>query len=223
MANVVVKDSHITYNGVGYFRGNAEEVQCGSIGQKRSPITKQNYLEVKDQLSADKIGTAKSTKVKIDFNQSNKSAFNTALSAIIKGVPVKLSGDAQFSKLSSGELDLIKLSVSTNQMKKAANNSSNKLNSLDGWGQNARICHQIFVVVSAELATQFDGDVEINLSAGSGGIEAKTGVSSTTHNATKIVIAPGTTFAYLLAKIDWEGHGENKQIKDLDDDQYSFS
>lgn len=221
MANVVVKDSHLTYGGVSYFRGGAEEVELGSIGEKRSPLTKMNYLEVKDRLPAKNIGTAKSTKVKIDFSQSSKSAFSTVVSAIIKGVPVKLSGDAIFTKLQSGELDLIKLSVMTGSMKTAANKSTDKLKSLAGWGTNARIVHQVFVVVEASIATQFDGDITVDLSAGVKGLEATAGISSSTKRTTTVSIAAGTTFAYLLAKIDW-GKGKD-QIDDLNDDQWSLS
>ena len=48
MPNVVVKENHLTFGGVAYFRGHAEDVEIGSIGEKRTPLTKQNYLEVKD-------------------------------------------------------------------------------------------------------------------------------------------------------------------------------
>jgi hypothetical protein len=37
MANAVVEDNHLKYGSPSYFRANAEEVQLGSIGEKRSP------------------------------------------------------------------------------------------------------------------------------------------------------------------------------------------
>ena len=55
MANVAVKENHLTFGGVSYFRGHAEEVEIGSIGEKRTPLTKQNYLEVKDRIPVPKI------------------------------------------------------------------------------------------------------------------------------------------------------------------------
>ena len=44
---VVIKPNHFTYNGIAYFRANAESVPPGAYGEKRAPITKANYLEVK--------------------------------------------------------------------------------------------------------------------------------------------------------------------------------
>jgi len=34
MATAVVKDNHLKFNGVTYFRGHAEEVKIGSYGEK---------------------------------------------------------------------------------------------------------------------------------------------------------------------------------------------
>ncbi|WP_051114368.1 hypothetical protein [Methylobacter marinus] len=224
MANVVVAENHLTFGGVGYFRGHAEEVELGSIGEKRTPLTKQNYLEVKDRIPAPKIDVAKATAVDIDFSKTSKSAFNTVVSAIIKGVPVKLSGDATFDKLRSGSLKLVKFSVLNNDMKKAANNSPQKLQSLIEWGNDARIAHQVFVVMEASLANQFDNNIHADLSVGAKGLEATVGGGSSTSGTTSVRISKGTCFAYLLARIDWDAKLKKNRTKivDLDDDQWSF-
>jgi hypothetical protein len=221
MANVIVNDNHLTYGGVGYFRGHAEEVELGSIGEKRSPLTKMNYLEVKDHIPAPKIGTAKSIKVDIDFTKTTKSSFGAIVTAIISGVPTKLSGDMTFQKLKSYELSLVKFSVAVNQMKAAANNSPDRLESLRGWGNDARIAHQVFVVVEAKVATQFDSNVTVNLSVGAKGLEATLSGSSSSSMTSVVPISAGTCFAYLLAKLDW--NKGKTEIEDLDDDQWSFS
>ncbi len=221
MANVVVKDSHLTYGGVAYFRGHAEEVELGSIGEKRTPLFGMNYLEVKDRIPVAKIGTAKSTKVEIDFSQTSSSSFSAVVSAIIKGVPVKLSGDGAFTKLRSGELDLVKFSVTTTQMMNAANAAPQRIDRLAGWGSDARIAHQVFVVMEATIAAKFSSDVTVNLSAGTAGIEATVGGTVGTTGSTTVRISAGTCFAYLLAKIDW--NSGKTRIVDLDDDQWSVS
>lgn len=225
MANVVVKENHLTFGGVAYFRGNAEEVEIGSIGEKRTPITKQNYLEVKDRIPVAKIEVAKSTVVEIDFTQTSRSSFDAAVTAIVKGVPVKFSGDAAFDKMKSGELKLVKFSVTNNAMKEAANNSPQKLQDLIEWGNDARIAHQVFIVMEASLANQFANNVTVDLAAGAKGLEAKVGGSVSTSGTTTVQISAGTCFAYLLAKIDWDAVQKKNQtrIVDLDDDQWSFS
>lgn len=225
MANVSVHENHLTFGGLSYFRGNAEEVEIGSIGEKRTPLTKQNYLEVKDRIPVPKIDVAKATVAEIDFTKTSKSAFNTVVSALIKGVPVKFNGDATFDKLRSGELKLVKLSVETNAMKNAANKAPRALKDLIEWGNDARIAHEVFVVMEASMANQFDNNVAVDLSAGVKGLEAKVGGSGSGSGTTSVVLSRGTCFAYLLAKIDWDAKQKKNQtrIVDLDDDQWSFS
>lgn len=225
MANVVVAENHLTFGGIAYFRGGAENVEIGSIGEKRSPITKQNYLEVKDRIPIAKISMTRATVADIDFTKTSKSAFNTVVSAIIGGVPVQLSGGATFDKLKSGELKLVKFTVSNNDLKNAINDLHKALHNLIEWGDNAQIATQVFNVIEAALANQFDNDVAVDLSIGVEGLEAKVGGSGSTSGETSVQISKRTCFAYLLAKIDWDAHQKKNITKavDLDDDQWSFS
>lgn len=221
MPNVVVKDNHLTYNGVSYFRGHAEEIELGSIGEKRTPLTKQNYLDVKDRIPPNKIGTAKSTLVDIDFRRSTSSAFSVAINAIIKGVPVRVGASHTRSKLQSGELRMLKLSVMNNTMERAINDSPRKRDDLARWGKDARICHQVFIVMEGAIATKYGNDSSVKLSGGAEGVKAEFSGSSSTRGSTLVTLAPGTCFAYLLLKIDWN-KGKTR-VDDLDTDQWSFS
>ena len=225
MANVLVKENHLTFGGVSYFRGHAEEVEIGSIGEKRTPLTKQNYIEVKDRIPVPKIDVVKATVVDIDSNNTSKSAFGIRVSAIVKGVPIEFSGDTMFEKLKSHQFRLVKFSVSNNNMKKAANNSPQKLQDLIEWGKDARIVHQVFIVMQASWANQFNNNVNVELSVGAKGLEAKVGGRGSASGTTAVQISKGTCFAYLLAKIDWDAKQKKNKTKivDLDDDQWSFS
>ena len=136
------------------------------------------------------------TVVDIDFTKTSKSAFNTAVSAIVEGLPVKFSGDATFDKMKSGELKLVKFSVSNNDMKEAANNSPQRLQDLIEWGDDARIAHQVFIVMEASLANQFNNNITVDLSAGVKGLEAKVGGSGSASGGTAVRISKGTCFAY---------------------------
>ena len=53
-SRAAIKDSHLTFGGVAYFRAHAEDVELGSIGERRSLVTKENYLEVKDRIPVNK-------------------------------------------------------------------------------------------------------------------------------------------------------------------------
>ena len=40
MATATIKDNHLNFNGVNYFRGHAEEIELGCYGEKRTPLLK---------------------------------------------------------------------------------------------------------------------------------------------------------------------------------------
>ncbi|MCU0370725.1 MAG: hypothetical protein MUC31_04875, partial [Bacteroidales bacterium] len=94
MKNVVVKENHLTFGGVAYFRAHAEEVQIGSLGELRKPIPKQNYLEVKDNIDIPGDDIVQVAMVNIDFSETKKTDLSLGASAVMEGVPVKFSGDA---------------------------------------------------------------------------------------------------------------------------------
>ena len=229
MPNVVLKDNHLTFGGVAYFRAHAEDVEPGSIGEKRSPVTKENYLEVKDRIPVNKIAVIKSTVIEIDTTNLSTTDVGAKVTAIVpvSGVPVPttLGVDDAFKKLKSSELKLVKFSVMNNDMMKAANNSPDKIQSLINWGNNARIALEVFMAMDATLATKFDNDVSVTLSAGVDKlVKATVGVTGSASGGTTVQIS-NLGFAYLLAKIDWDAHEKKNQtrIVDLDDDQWSFS
>ena len=224
MTNVVVKENHLTFGGIAYFRAHAEEVEIGSIGEKRKPLTKQNYLEVKDRVLVPKKNIVKATVAEIDFIKTSKKAFNVKARAIVNGVPAKLSGSAVFDKLRSGELKLVKFSISNNDMKRAINDSPQQLQDLIYWGNDARVVLQVFIVIEAEMANVFSRDIEVGLAAGFSGLEAEIGAGFSASGSTTVKLSQGTCFAYLLAKIDWDAKKKKDRtsIIDLDDDQWGL-
>lgn len=225
MANVAIKENCLVFGGVSYFRAHAEEVEIGSMGEKRTPITKPNYLEVKDRIAFPKKCVAESTIVGIDFAKSSKTALNAAVSTVAKGDPVKIDAEGAYNKLKKGELKLVKLSISNNDMKKAANSSPEKIQDLIRWGSRARIAHQAFFVMENKLAERFTKKGKANLSISAKGLVAKAGIGGSSSSSMSITISKGTCFAYLLLKIKWDAKAkkERTRIVDLDDDQYGSS
>src|SRR5215831_15790748 len=138
MPNIDLKPNHFTFGGKAYFRANAEDVVPGSIGEKRTPLTKENYLEVKDLIPVNKIDVIKSSVIELDTSTLSKTDIGANIKAIVpvSGVPVPatLGADDAFKKLKSSEIKLVKFSVMNNDMMKAANNSPDKIQSLINWG-----------------------------------------------------------------------------------------
>lgn len=230
MANVAVHESHLKYGGVTYYRGHAEEVELGSIGQKRTPITKQNYLEVKDRLPVANLRGVKSTVVEIDSTTLTQQDIGAKVSAIIpvSGVPVptKLAADAAFKQLKASELKLVKLSIETGNIVRAINDSPAKRKLLIEWGNDARVAHQVFLVMSAATARAFDNNVDVDLSVGVDGVfSATVGGGSSSSGKTTVRYAKDSTFAYLLCSIDWDAKQKKNINKatDADDDQWGLA
>jgi len=223
MKNVVVKENHLTFGGVAYFRAHAEEVEIGSIGEIRKPLAKQNYLEVKDRIPVPVEDVIEATVVDIDFDHTSKTDLSLGATALIDGVPVKFSGETAFEKLRSGDLKLVKFSILSNEIRKAANKSPEKLQDLHRWGKDARIAHQVFIVMEASLANQFSKNYGVKISAGVKGLEAAVGVGGSSSGTTTVNISKDTCFAYLLLKIKWDEKQGELKILDLNDDQWGLS
>lgn len=230
MANVAIHESHLKYGGVCFYRGHAEEVRLLSIGEKRTPITKQNYLEAKDSLPLVNARGVKSTIVEIDSATLSQSDLGAKVSAIVPvsgvPVPVKLGADAAFKQLKANELKLVKFSLETSDVVRTINDSPAKRQLLIDWGNDARVAHQVFLVMQASTARAFDNNVAVELSVGVDGVfSATVGGSSGSSGKTTVKYAPDSTFAYLLCKIDWDAN-QKKNIKkalDADDDQWGLS
>jgi len=232
MARVVVQSNHLTYDGKQYFCGGAEDVLLGSYGEKKTPLTKQNYLEVQGTIPAAKLKVRSATECTIDFANSN--TFSVSHSGVaegtIDGVPVKasISGTASVDFGSTGHLRLVKFIVENGDMERAIEDLPNTLDKLRSFGKDARICHEVFVVMEASLADALTASGSLTLS-GSAGIEGlkisgTQTVSGAKTRTTTVTMSRGTTFAYLLLKINWNHSGLKKtDIDKLTDDQWSLN
>ena len=218
----IVKETHLKYGGVNYFRAHAEEVEIGSIGEIRKPVVKQNYLEVMDRILVPEEDVIEATVVDIDYERTSKTDLSLGATALVNGVPVKMDGDAAFDKFKKGDLKLVKFSISNNAMKRAANSSPERLEDLRRWGKDARIAHQVFIVIDAEMAEKFSRGIGVKVSAGVKGVEAKVGVGTSTSGTTTLKISKDTCFAYLLLKIKWDKSSNKPKILDLKDDVWGI-
>jgi hypothetical protein len=211
MANVRVEENRLVYGGKSFFRGGAgtKLVRLGSVGEKRTPLTKMNYLEVKDALAANKLGSAIVTKVSISDVQLKKSDFTGEVDVVIQGVPVGMEGGETFEKLMKSELVLTHMAVPMNQLEKAINSSPALRDDLDRWGNDARVVCECFFVVKAEVATHLARSGRVELSAGVEGLGGSVAGGGSGSGDTKVTYQFGSTFAYLLAKPEW-GKGKDK-------------
>jgi hypothetical protein len=215
VALAVVKDSHLTFNGIQYFRASSESLTIGTYGEKRTPITKPNYLEAQADLPAPKLVVTSATIVGIDFTNSTSVDVKLHLKPASSGYSG--SADVAYNELKSGALKLVKFEMRLDAVKQAFNGAPTALNNLRSYGNDARAVHQIFVVLKATEATTVTTASSFTFSKDNNTLKVTVGTS----NATVVTFSAGTTYAYLLANPDWD-RGKDV-IEKFTDDQWSFS
>ena len=225
MATATVRDNHLLYNGICYFRANSEEVELGSYGEKRTPVFGANYLEIYKNLPFEKLQVEEAVIVGIDFSHTTEHDFSTKANLEIVGVSGKLSGSQTYSKLRSGELKLVKLSVKRGDMVDAINAAPDVRSKLDSLGNDARVAHQIFVVVEAKLAEEMASSTGFGVSATKGDITLELNGNAKSSGHSKVTLSEGSTFAYLLLEPLWDHPSKNKRTKVVNakDDQWGLT
>jgi len=213
----VVKDNYIRYNGIRYFKANSEALTLGCYGEKKEPVTKANYLEVQSHIPFEKLKVKTAVIVDIDFKQTSEKDFKANVVASSVGGNVNTAYD----RLDKGELKLVKFEVELVAMKNAVNDSPRALNNLESYGNDARICHQVFVVLEATTATEIASSTTLGVTVTNGSLVVTGKGKAGSTKDTTVTLSTGSVYAYLLCKIDWEKNG--KKVEKLTDDQHGLN
>jgi len=222
MSDIKVTDSHLTFLGKSYFRGGAPEIEIGSYGEKKTPITKTNYLEVQGKVPATKLKIKEC--VTVDSNYAGTTEADLLANINVFGV-FKGSSTTALKDLKEGKLKLIQLAVDNEDLESGTNDSPRVIQNLIDYGDDARIVDTLFLVVEASVAKSFEASKSIDLSvnAGVAKVSAEGGVSSS--GSSSITLSKGSAFAYGLVKIKWDANQKKNKTKivKLTDDQWSLS
>lgn len=214
MSMATVTDTHLTFNGVKYFRGNATAVALGSYGRKKTPPFKTTFLEVDASLDLSTLAVAPAVVVDLDATSSKKADVELDLKVV--GVPVEGGISSTFNALASRELKLVQFCLPINEVKKAINESDEALEELKAARARARAVHQIWVVMEASEASKFTGDVSISALATAKGFKVTAKSSGSISSSTSISLTSGSTYAYLLLKPVWH----DASVSSLTTDQW---
>src|SRR5262249_9740648 len=161
------------FDGINYFRGGAESVSIGTYGEKKTPLLHQNFLAAQSDIPAAKLVARPVTIATIDFNKSKEADLKAGATVLRVGGP----GSGGGSDLKSGKLKLVKLEVRLDDILNAVNSTPSVLSDLRSDGLDARVAHQIFVVMEATLADAFQGAASISFSKPSGKLQVTASAS----------------------------------------------
>jgi hypothetical protein len=214
---VEIKDSYFKApDGNRYFRRNAPQVEIGSYGEKKEPITEANYLDVDGHirygLLDGKIRELPS--VPIDWERENRAD----VEAYVEWYFV-VDGTAAFKyqKAKEAHLKLVQFDIEKGALQRVLNNDANiARNAMKEEGNDARVCWSIWVVMSGTLAERFDTAVSLQVEGTvSEGLSVTAQGGDEWSGSETITLSPGTVFAYGLYKVqDWDGN----MIGALEDD-----
>ena len=218
----VVKDNHLSFNGKNYFRGGAEDVELGSYGEKKSPITQANYLEVQGKIPTAKLKVKEAVEVSIDFDKTSEKEFlaNINVAGVFKG-----SAETAYQDMKSQKLKLVKLQVNNKDIKDAANQSPKVIDDLIQYGKDARIAHQVFIVMEAESAKSFAASTSFDVSVNAGILKVTGEGRVGSSGQTTVTVSKWSIFAYGMVKLDWDANrAKNKTaIVKVTDDQWGLN
>jgi hypothetical protein len=214
-----VRSSCFHFNGVAYFRGQAEAVQLGDVGVKKTPGTQDDHLAVQDSVPRHKLKIERATQ--IDLHGVAISGDDIGAGISISGVGA-LDAATVARQLEDQTLALVRLESLPADIVAAANDSPAVISALITAGHKGRLVHQAFVILEMKTALNFTRSTRFEAS----GIDSSWAITGTTSSGSRSVVTltPGTTFAYLLLKPKWDAHLRKhwQRIDDGEDDPCSL-
>lgn len=211
MADAIARKNSLHYAGNDYYKANASVAGIGAVGEKRTPVTKANFIEVKDRISADKLKIREIGPVKIDSQRTNKLDFlaNVNLAKVFKIGSV----DTAYEDVLKSDLQLVFMAVDVNDMVEAINRSPRIREDLDRWGNNARVVTSGFVIVEAKTARDLSSSTDVEAEVNVHGITIKPKLGVSTNDRTEVVFPVGSLYAYGLHKLFWDK--KSGRVEDL--------
>ena len=220
--DVKITSSHLRVYGINFFRANSPVVLLGSVGEKKTPLTQQNYLAVDSRVPAPKLKVRKATTLVIDSSTATEKNLEVSVNVPLVG---KLNAATASQQLRDDKLKLVLFEVTPRDIVDAANASPKVIDELQRIGDGGRLVHQIVVALEAKTATSFSNSASLDVTASVSGlkISAQGGLGSS--GSISIELDPGTTFAYLLLKPKWDANQKKNwtRIVDWEDDQWSMN
>jgi hypothetical protein len=206
MGQIDIKNSHFTGpDGNRYFRRNSIELGIGKYGEKKTPITQANSLEVDGGISAALLEgkIRKSQPYEIDWSKESQADVTGSASLFFN-----LEGTADFTlnRAREAKLKLVRFHIEGADLATALNNDKGALAEMKREGNDARVCSSVWVVMSGELAHRFESSVRLSVSGNAGALQLGVEGGGAWKGEEKITLSAGTIFAYGLHKIDkWKG------------------
>ena len=200
-ADAKVREDHFHFDGVDYFRGHAAAVQLGDVGEKKRAAAGHHHLDVQARLPRDKLRIERVTRVDLRGAVVRSSDIDVDITVAEVGA---LGTSTVARQLEDKTLCLVKLEASPRGVIDAANDCAAALNALGRTDKAGRLVHQVFVILETATAQDLSQGTRWSI-AGDNDNCTLTGFGPDGQRSV-VLLAPGTTFAYLLLRPTWLGN-----------------
>lgn len=221
MAEAIVKTNEIKLNGREFWRGGCESIQLADVGEIRTPLGKPSWFEAKDRIRGSKLKVKNLGTITIDSQRTTKVDFLGSVN-LAKVFPLG-KGSLGYEAVVERKLELMYMEVETDDMVRAVNDSPAVREKLKDWGEDARICIGVFLVVTAETSKHFAVNTSHEAEFTVYGVTFKPKLTVGASGDTTIKLEKGSCFGYAIAKPIWdEPKPKNaKRLKDLRFDNHT--
>jgi len=218
LSDLKITDSHMVFEGMRSFRGGASQVLLGDSGRKREPILSVNYLEVQGRVPLPKMKIRKCAIIESDYAGVSEADLlaNIDVAGVFKG-----SSKTALKDLREGRIKLAQFAIDDEDLRAAANAAPNVIQRLIEYGNDARLVDMVFTVLDASTAEEFGSSESVSLSLDAGVVNLSVDGKVSGSAGVSTSLSPKQTFAYGLAKLDWDD--KKTKIVLLKKDQWGLS
>ena len=201
MSDLKITDSHMVFEGMRWFRGGASQVPLGGDGRKREPVLSVNYLEVQGRIPLPKMKIRKCAIIESDYGGISEADLlaNIDVAGVFKG-----SSKTAVKDLREGRIKLAQFAIDDEDLRAAANAAPNVIQRLIEYGNDARLVDTVFTVLEASTAEVFGTSESVSLSVDGGVVNLSVDGKVSGSGGLSTSLSPKETFAYGLAKLDWD-------------------
>ncbi|MFF0372234.1 hypothetical protein [Micromonospora sp. NPDC005087] len=225
MSEARVAKHTFVYNGERYFRDKSEDVLMCSYGEKEDPLGTKASLNVTNHVDRALLKGKVRYVTTADVEWTRQARADVEAEGQLKYFTLDAAGTATFSyeKAKSGRLKLAKFVIDEGPLQSLLNNDATGARRfLAQEGKDGRIVSTIWVVVEGKIAESFAAagtstgaiDAEV-LSAAKLRLTVKK--SGSASGTTAIVLEEGTTFAYLMHRVQ-KWNKDKTHVEELDID-----
>lgn len=221
MALAHIHDKYLTYANRKFYTTGADSVRIGSYGEKERPLLSPNRLKRWKDIDIPPASLDEVLTVDIDFERSNEAALKGAIEENLIG---EARAEGTYEKLRSGDLKLMKLAIAAGDMIDHVNALPDVLEKLLEYRASDRVCHEVFVVMQAELAEQMAAAGKVRVEGSGGGMDVEAEVGGGGGGRMSLTISSGATFAYAMFKPKWNRpwYQTATRIQDYTSDYYGL-